>query len=125
MRGLLLDALQSVRVVTATGALVRASRTENPDLFWALRGAGSNFGIVTSATYKVFDLTNNGEAMNADFVFPANANRTFFEIMRSFDDDLPKEFGITGVGLFNRSSNEVRGQIITKHIYASRMRILT
>lgn len=95
-------------MVTPAGSLVKASRTENPDLFWALRGAGSNFGIVTSATYKVFDLTNNGEAMNADFVFPASANRTFFEIMRSFDNDLPKEFGITGVGLFNRTSNEVR-----------------
>jgi FAD/FMN-containing dehydrogenase len=107
VRGLLLDALESVRVVTPIGALVTASRTENPDLFWALRGAGSNFGIVTSATYKVFDLTNRGDAMNADFVFPASANRSFFEIMRSFDSSLPKELGITGVAFFNRSSNEV------------------
>ncbi|KAL3429585.1 hypothetical protein BDV09DRAFT_180144 [Aspergillus tetrazonus] len=106
VRGLLLDALESVRVVTPIGALVTASRTENPDLFWALRGAGSNFGIVTSATYKVFDLTNRGDAMNADFVFPASANRSFFEIMRSFDSSLPKELGITGVAFFNRSSNE-------------------
>ncbi|KAE8146566.1 hypothetical protein BDV25DRAFT_169796 [Aspergillus avenaceus] len=106
VRGLMLDALQSVRVVTATGALVTASRTENPDLFWALRGAGSNYGIVTSATYKVYDLTNNGEAMNADFVFPPSANKTFFEIMQSFDNNMPKELGITGVAFFNRSSNE-------------------
>ncbi|KAL3461912.1 hypothetical protein BJX64DRAFT_299902 [Aspergillus heterothallicus] len=106
IHGLLLDALQSVRVVTPAGALVTASRTENADLFWALRGAGSNFGIVTSATYKVSDVVNNGLAMNADFVFPASANQSFFEIMRAFDETLPKELGITGVAFFNRSSNE-------------------
>ncbi|KAL2871245.1 FAD-binding oxidoreductase [Aspergillus lucknowensis] len=106
IHGLLLDALQSVRVVTPSGALLTASRTENADLFWALRGAGSNFGIVTSATYRVSDVVNNGLAMNADFVFPASANRSFFEIMRGFDEDFPKELGITGVAFFNRSSNE-------------------
>ncbi|KAL2810520.1 hypothetical protein BJX63DRAFT_444698 [Aspergillus granulosus] len=106
IHGLLLDALQSVRVVTPSGTLVTASRTENADLFWALRGAGSNFGIVTSATYKIFDVVNDGLAMNADFVFPASANQSFFEIMRGFDDNLPKELAITGVAFFNRSSNE-------------------
>jgi FAD/FMN-containing dehydrogenase len=47
------DTLVSMDVVTAAGDLVRASAGENPDLFWALRGGGGNFGIVTSFEYKL------------------------------------------------------------------------
>ena len=47
------DTLVSMDVVTAAGELVRASASENPDLFWALRGGGGNFGIVTSFEYKL------------------------------------------------------------------------
>lgn len=44
--GLMIDALVSARLVTAQGEMVEVSKTENPDLFWAIRGAGANFGIV-------------------------------------------------------------------------------
>jgi FAD/FMN-containing dehydrogenase len=50
--GLSIDSLVSVDVVTADGHLRRASATENEDLFWAVRGAGSNFGVVTSFEFK-------------------------------------------------------------------------
>jgi FAD/FMN-containing dehydrogenase len=46
--GLTIDHLRSVEVVTADGELVHASADENPDLFWAMRGAGANFGIAVS-----------------------------------------------------------------------------
>ncbi len=46
--GLTIDHLRSVEVVTADGELVRASADENPDLFWAMRGAGANFGAAVS-----------------------------------------------------------------------------
>jgi FAD/FMN-containing dehydrogenase len=50
--GLSIDSLLSVDIVTADGQFRRASATENEDLFWAVRGAGSNFGVVTSFEFE-------------------------------------------------------------------------
>jgi FAD/FMN-containing dehydrogenase len=49
--GLACDSLRSVRMVTADGRLVRAAADEEPDLFWALRGGGGNFGVVVSMEF--------------------------------------------------------------------------
>src|SRR6266581_1347731 len=51
--GLTVDQLLSVDMVTANGELVKASDSENPDLFWGIRGAGGNFGIVTEFTFRL------------------------------------------------------------------------
>jgi FAD/FMN-containing dehydrogenase len=54
--GMTVDNLLGADVVLATGESVRASADENPDLFWALRGGGGNFGIVTSFTYRLHEI---------------------------------------------------------------------
>jgi hypothetical protein len=51
--GATVDNLLSANVVTAQGEFVTASKEENPDLFWAIRGGGGNFGIVTSFEYRL------------------------------------------------------------------------
>lgn len=94
LHGLQVDALQSVRLVTGTGSLIHVSATSHPNLWWGMRGAGFNFGIVTSATYTVYDFTNNGQAMSADFRFHASLNASLYEFARSFTGNQPDAFSI-------------------------------
>ncbi|MER9405081.1 FAD-binding oxidoreductase [Mesorhizobium caraganae] len=54
--GLTIDNLVSADVVTADGKLLRASQKDNPDLFWALRGGGGNFGVVTAFEFQLHEM---------------------------------------------------------------------
>ncbi|KAF9888976.1 hypothetical protein FE257_008146 [Aspergillus nanangensis] len=94
LHGMMVDALKSVRLVTASGQVVTASESENSDLFWGIRGAGSNFGIVLSATYDVYDQTNHGQVVNADFLFPLNGTSAVLNYFKSFEENQPAELSI-------------------------------
>ena len=66
--GLALDQLVAADVVTATGELVSASAEQDPDLFWAIRGGGGNFGIVASFTFAAHPTT---DVFHGKITFPA------------------------------------------------------
>ncbi len=87
--GLACDNLRSAEVVTADGQILTASATENPDLFWGLRGGGGNFGVVTSFE---FDLHPVGPTVAAGPVFyPGDRAEEIMRFYRDFARDLPDE----------------------------------
>lgn len=100
IHGMIIDALVSARVVTADGQIVEASETTNPDLFWGLRGAGQNFGIVTSATYKLHPLRNNGVWTSADILFTPEKNVSYFEAVEKMHP-IPAELTVETIFNYN------------------------
>lgn len=124
--GLGIDALLSVRLVTASGTLVTASETENSELFWALRGAGHSFGIVTSATFKVYDVPNGGNVTSIDFLYEGGSNGSVWEALASFDDSMPNELSLTLSTIFNSSTSTVGRDVgaYTHDPRASSLRLL-
>jgi FAD/FMN-containing dehydrogenase len=87
--GLSVDSLLSVDIVTADGQLRRASADENEDLFWAVRGAGSNFGAVTSFEFKAHPV---GPMVMVGAVFyPQNDARTLLAAWRDYMASAPEE----------------------------------
>ncbi len=88
--GLSCDNLVSCDVVTADGAFQTASETENADLFWALRGGGGNFGVVTSFEYRLHPVKDvYGGPMFFELKHAADVLRFY----RDFIRDAPEEFG--------------------------------
>ena len=89
--GLTVDNLLAAEVVTAEGSIVRASADEHPDLFWALRGGGGNFGVVTSFRFALHPV---GPAVMAGPVFWAAEDTTdVLRFYRDFVADAPDELG--------------------------------
>jgi len=66
--GMTIDNLLAVEIVTADGRLRTVSADEEPDLFWAIRGAGANFGVVTRLQFRIHPL---GDVLAGDIVLPA------------------------------------------------------
>jgi FAD/FMN-containing dehydrogenase len=75
-------------VVTADGRHRTASATENPDLFWALRGGGGNFGAVTSLQYRLHPVT---ETLSGLVIYPLDQGRDVMRFYREFCATLPDE----------------------------------
>jgi FAD/FMN-containing dehydrogenase len=89
--GLTIDNLLAAEVVTAEGSIVRASADEHPDLFWALRGGGGNFGVVASFRFALHPV---GPAVLAGPVFwAADDTADVLRFYRDFTASAPDELG--------------------------------
>src|SRR6266850_2323291 len=86
--GLSIDNLISADVVTADGQFRRASVKDNSDLFWALRGGGGNFGVVTSLEYRLHPVT---QVLGGMVIYPLDQARDVLRFYRDFTGTLPDE----------------------------------
>ena len=90
--GMTIDNLVSVELITAEGKKTRASETENADLFWAIRGGGGNFGVVTQFEFQLFPL--GPEIVAGLIVFPFNQAKQILTKYRQFVDSAPEELNV-------------------------------
>jgi FAD/FMN-containing dehydrogenase len=87
--GLSCDNLLSADVVSADGRLLTASERENPDLFWAIRGGGGNFGVVTSFEYRLHRV--GPEVIVAAVMYPFEQARGLLQAWRDYTGQAPDE----------------------------------
>jgi FAD/FMN-containing dehydrogenase len=92
--GLVSDNVLSFDVVTADGRLRTASEDQDPDLFWALRGGGGNFGVVTSFEYRLYPV---GTLLAGPVFHPIDQAREVLRFYRDFSSDIPDEL-VTAFG---------------------------
>ncbi|HYH12486.1 MAG TPA: FAD-dependent oxidoreductase, partial [Thermomicrobiales bacterium] len=88
--GLVVDNIVALDVVTADGRLVRASESEHPDLYWALRGGGGNFGVVTRFELKLHEVP---EVYGGPIFYPASESERVLRFFRDFIANAPRELG--------------------------------
>ncbi|MEE8109287.1 MAG: FAD-binding oxidoreductase [Gammaproteobacteria bacterium] len=90
--GLMIDSLRSADIVTADGRHRHASADENPDLFWALRGGGGNFGVVTSFEYDLHPV--GPEVLAGSIVYPYEQGRDLLSFYQEFAADASDELNV-------------------------------
>jgi FAD/FMN-containing dehydrogenase len=95
--GLTVDNLVEADLVTADGRWLRASAAENPDLHWALRGGGGNFGVVTSFTYRLHEMTPLmfGGLVTFPYADARRLLRDYADICASAPDELTTYLALT------------------------------
>ena len=89
--GLTIDNLLATDVVTAEGELLRASESEHPDLFWALRGGGGNFGVVTSFEFRLHPV--GPDVLAGPILWDAADTTEVLRFYRDFIRHAPDELG--------------------------------
>jgi FAD/FMN-containing dehydrogenase len=98
--GLTIDNLLSVDIVTAHGRLIQTSADVEPDLFWAIRGGGGNFGVVTKFAFRMHRL---GQVLVGSWVYPVAEARAVLRRYQELAADAPRElttaFVLTSAGL--------------------------
>ncbi|WP_345771614.1 FAD-binding oxidoreductase [Geodermatophilus sabuli] len=88
--GLSCDNLLAAEVVTADGTVVTADENDNSDLFWALRGGGGNFGVVTRFTYRLHPVET---IYGGPMFFELSDATAVFQMFRELVREAPREFG--------------------------------
>ncbi|PWY76781.1 FAD dependent oxidoreductase [Aspergillus eucalypticola CBS 122712] len=87
--GLACDNVVNFEVVLGNGTIINANSDSNPDLWWALRGGGNRFGIVTKFTLKAHPLGDNGQVWGGIRSYSADKREQIFEALSKFTSEYP------------------------------------
>ena len=109
--GLATDNLISAEVVTASGDVLRANESENADLFWALRGGGGNFGVVSSFEYRLHPV---GPVTSGLVAYPVAEARDVLRFFRQVTSTLPDDLTVFA-GLLHAPDGAQIGVLIVCH----------
>ena len=112
--GLACDNVLAVELVTADGRIVRATADQHPDLFWALRGGGGNFGVVTAFEFRLHEV--GPEVMAGVVIHPVERGRELMALWRDVMLDAPDELSL-GFAYFTAPDipeipAELRGRVV-------------
>jgi hypothetical protein len=126
--GLAIDNLLSAKVVLASGKVVQASEESEPDLFWAIRGGGGNFGAVTEFCYRAHPLRT---LLGGAAVHPLAATPEVFAFYRDFTQSLPDDLSaflalrhapdgsgtkLCGVAVCHAGEDEQQAELEVRHV---------
>ena len=105
--GLVTDNIIEMNVVTADGSQIKVSLSSNSDLYWGMRGAGHNFGIVTSFNYRIFDYPKGQDTYYVNYFYTADKLDAVFRQLNklSANGNVPKDAGAYTLYLTNPDIN--------------------
>ena len=107
LHGLTSDAVRKVRMALWNGTIIEASDNVNSDLFWGVRGAGQNFGIVIETTYETWPATNGGMHYESNLLFSLDSVGRVIDTMDSLVP-LPAPLALILVASTDATTMEVR-----------------
>ena len=112
--GLTIDNLLAAEIVTADGEIREVSATQEPDLFWAIRGGGGNFGVATRFDYQLHDF--NPIIYGGPILFPWKKRRALLELVAELEPSMPDEMHLVPTMFTDR--NTVRWSVWKRSTWA-------
>jgi FAD/FMN-containing dehydrogenase len=109
--GLALDNVMAVDIVTADGQVRRASKQDNPDLYWGVRGGGGNFGVVTNFDFKLHPMQRT--IVGGDILFPLAEAKDILRFFAEYYEAIPDEH-YADIGLISTPGGQ--GDFVKIHL---------
>ena len=100
--------MRRLRVVLASGQIVDVTETENADLWWGIRGAGQNFGVVVEADFQTSPLVPQGLLYDVEMTFADEKLEAVLSLMNRQIDNQPAELAVNIIFGANTTTIKVR-----------------
>ncbi|RYP91134.1 hypothetical protein DL770_002742 [Monosporascus sp. CRB-9-2] len=114
--GITSDSIRRVRMALWNGTIVEASDDINQDLFWGVRGAGQNFGIVIETTFETYPASDGGMHYNVDMTFSGESLETVIDTINSLIPDMDPALAI--ITLFTIDADSLEAIVALGLVYA-------